>query len=69
MNDKWDDYTEYLEEIKQQNADLVAALVDTQKLLDDIYEEDIVLSQNLDAVYEKNKQALAKCKEGLDEAV
>ena len=45
---------------KQQNADLVAALEDTQKLLDNIYEEDIVLSTNMDAVYEKNKQALAQ---------
>ncbi len=46
--------------LKQQNADLVAALEDTQKLLDNIYEEDIVLSTNMDAVYKKNKQALAQ---------
>ena len=40
--------------------EMFTALEATQKLLDEIYEEDIVLSQNLDAVYEKNKQALAQ---------
>ena len=49
-----------IHELESQKRRAVKALEATQKLLDEIYEEDIVLSQNLDAVYEKNKQALAQ---------
>ena len=63
MNDKWEDYTEYCDELKQQNRDLVAALEATQKLLDDLYAENIISSGDLGMVYEKNKQALAPYEE------
>ena len=47
--------------LQQQNADLVAALEATQKLLDDIYAEDsIISSSDLGTVYEGNNQALGK---------
>ena len=49
-----------IKETEQQNAALVEALEDTQKLLDDIYAEDIIGGKELYEVYEKNKQALAE---------
>ena len=50
-----------IKDLQRQNADLVAALEATQKLLDDIYAEDsIISSSDLGTVYEKNKQALAQ---------
>ena len=39
--------------------DMLAALEATQRLLDDVYSEDIISSRDLYEVYEKNKQALA----------
>ena len=54
-------YEQRIEELEKQNADLVAALEATQKLLDDIYAEDsIISSSDLGTVYEGNNQALAQ---------
>jgi hypothetical protein len=52
------------ERLERENKKLVAALESTQKLLDDIYAEDSIISSgDLGTVYEKNLQALAPYQE------
>lgn len=62
MDDKWEDYTEYCDELRQQNADLVAVLKEMKLLLDDIYAEDVISSGDLSQAYERVEKALARVK-------
>jgi len=69
MSDKWEDYTEAYAELKQQNADLVAALEDAEKAIKSLDVDALGIGRSSDGHYRwplrmellsKIEQALAK---------